>query len=637
MRLARIGLLALGLVYTYAFAQVGIGPTPPPPAPIQPAPTEVPPPEALEPLPAGKLPAPRELEPPEPEVTVDPPPPQPFRPFAFRVEIDAPRPYRQMLVEGLPLVRWQGEQRVTLPLLKRLVTEAEAEASEALAAEGYFSAVVQGRIEAPPGADAVVHLTVTLGPRTRVREVDLRFRGAVLDDREGGGRIRAVRETWRLPPGEEFRQALWDAAKTDALARFGRGRYAAASIIESEARIYPEHNAADLQLELDSGPVFHAGPVRVTGLRRYPPSVVENFMPLRPGEPYDALKLELYQRRLLDIGYFHAVHFAIEADPALAAAAPLNIHVIEAPAQRVDLGLLYNTDTGPGITADYRHVNLFQRAWRLRSLFALSELEQRINLALDAPPRPGGTWDSYTAVLERTDIQNQISRHFVLGYGYNWGLEALPSQVSLAAHAERLRVAGATVDNNFALFGNFRRTFRTTDELVTPRSGVLGTVELGAAVPGLATRNFARTVGRVNWLIPAGPRNDVLVRGQAGVVFAGARDRIPSTFLFRTGGDQTIRGYRYESIGVPLGEAIVGGRYLALGSVEYTRWFRDTLGGAVFVDAGDAFDQLSAFDVAIGYGVGVRWRSPIGPVRGDVAYGQRDRRVRLHFSVGYTF
>ncbi|MGZ5096405.1 MAG: BamA/TamA family outer membrane protein, partial [Burkholderiales bacterium] len=109
------------------------------------------------------------------------------------------------------------------------------------------------------------------------------------------------------------------------------------------------------------------------------------------------------------------------------------------------------------------------------------------------------------------------------------------------------------------------------------------------------------------------------------------------SFLFRTGGDQTIRGYAFESIGVPQGSAIVGGRYLALASIEYTRWVTDTLGGAMFVDAGDAVDEISAFHAAVGYGIGLRWRSPVGPVRGDIAYGERTAKVRLHFSVGFNF
>jgi translocation and assembly module TamA len=90
-------------------------------------------------------------------------------------------------------------------------------------------------------------------------------------------------------------------------------------------------------------------------------------------------------------------------------------------------------------------------------------------------------------------------------------------------------------------------------------------------------------------------------------------------------------------LGVPLGDATVGGRYLTVASAEYTRWFTDTLGAAAFVDVGDAFDALNAIELAAGVGVGVRYRSPVGPVRADIAYGERSGSIRLHFSVGYTF
>src|SRR5690606_20121082 len=101
--------------------------------------------------------------------------------------------------------------------------------------------------------------------------------------------------------------------------------------------------------------------------------------------------------------------------------------------------------------------------------------------------------------------------------------------------------------------------------------------------------------------------------------------------------DQTVRGYAFQALGVPLGDATVGGRYLVVASAEYTRWVTDTLGAAVFVDAGDAFDEPGAIDLALGLGVGVRYRSPIGPVRADLAYGERTGNVRIHFSVGYSF
>ncbi|HEX2827217.1 MAG TPA: autotransporter assembly complex family protein [Burkholderiales bacterium] len=563
--------------------------------------------------------------------------PQEPRPIRFRVAIDAPRRFRKMLEEGLDLVRWQRDERVTLPVLERLVSEARRATIEALAAEGYFSPEVRTEIERRGEREAVVHLTVKPGVVTTVRGVDLQFQGPVLEDREGRRQIGVVKETWPLTPGEPFRQEQWEKAKDEALIRLGRGRYPAAAISASEARVDPEARRADLTLKMDSGPIFHAGPTQVAGLQRYPASVVENLNPFKPGEPYDAQKLDSYQRRLLESGYFNAVQFGIDPDPAQADSAPLKVTVVEAPSQRIDTGIAYSTDTRLGLTLDYTNSNIFDRAWRLRPRLNLNSKEQTFNTTLDTPPRPGGVWNTYSTKLERRDIAGQLTREVVVGYAHNWGLERTPSQVSLSSHFEQQNVAGSTTENNFAIFAGYRRTFRTTDDLVNPRRGLLGTFEVGASVPGLNTRDFGRVHAKVNWLIPYGIRNDFLIRGEAGAVLARDRIGIPSSFLFRTGGDQTLRGYAFETVGVPQGEAIVGGRYLALASVEYTRWFTDSIGGAVFVDAGDAFDRGADFSLATGYGVGLRWRSPVGPLRADIAYGERDGNIRLHFSVGFSF
>jgi translocation and assembly module TamA len=377
--------------------------------------------------------------------------------------------------------------------------------------------------------------------------------------------------------------------------------------------------------------------VNVSGLKRYSSRIVENFNPHAHGEPYDATKLELYQRRLLETGYFSAVNFAVEPDAAKAAAAPLNVTVIESPAQRLDTGISYSTDVGLGLKVDYSHANVLDRALRFRSLLDLNEKQQRLRLSIDAPPRPGGVWSTYSAGLERSDVQGLISRAATIEYAHNWGLERVPSRLSVSAHVEERSIAGFGRENAHALFVGYRKTYRTTDEVVNPREGLIGTVEVGVGIPAVSSRAFARTRGLLNWLVPFGQRNDLLVRVEVGAVLAKARTGVPSVFLFRTGGDQSVRGYAFESLGVPLGDAVVGGRYLAVAGTEYTHWVTDTLGAAVFVDVGDAFDSPKKFDPALGIGVGVRYKSPIGPVRADVAYGERTGKIRLHFSVGYSF
>jgi translocation and assembly module TamA len=126
-------------------------------------------------------------------------------------------------------------------------------------------------------------------------------------------------------------------------------------------------------------------------------------------------------------------------------------------------------------------------------------------------------------------------------------------------------------------------------------------------------------------------------RAEAGAVFGANREDVPSELLFRTGGDTTVRGYAFESLGLKIGSVVFPVRYYTVASAELTRWINQSLGIATFIDAGNAFDRFSDFHLAVGYGIGARVRTPVGPFRLDIAYGEQSRQVRLHFSVGVAF
>jgi translocation and assembly module TamA len=564
-------------------------------------------------------------------------PAKPDTPLQFRVVIEAPLLMKAKLERGLDLVRWQREERMTPALLRTLVAEARTETERAAAAEGYFSAVVTTAIEAEEEI-AVVRIKVEPGPRTTVAAVDLQFRGAVASGGERNDRRMAVvRREWMLRLGEPFRQEDWEAAKRGAAIELGRELYAAATIVASEARVDPARHTATLRVELDSGPPYRFGEVEVSGARRYPAGIVENLYPIQPGDEYDASRVAVFQRRLLETGYFATAQITVDRDPAKAEAAPVGVAVTEGRAQRIDTGVNFSTDARLGAQLSYSHQDLLSSALRLRSVLKFDSKTETADVSVDTPPRPGGVWNTVTARYESTDIQNQLTDGTMFGVSYNWGVESTPSQVSLSGHHERQEIVGSTTQHNHAIFLGFRQTYRHTDDPLLPRRGLLGSVQLGTSVPGTGTQDFVRATAKANFLWPLGRTVDFAARLEGGIVFADTRFGIPTTFLFRTGGDQTVRGYSFQSIGVPQGDAIVGGRYLVVGSIETTWWLLGDFGAAAFVDAGDAFDDRKLFDAAVGYGVGVRWRSPIGPFRADVAYGERTGQWRLHFSVGFTF
>ena len=134
--------------------------------------------------------------------------------------------------------------------------------------------------------------------------------------------------------------------------------------------------------------------------------------------------------------------------------------------------------------------------------------------------------------------------------------------------------------------------FNRLDDILAPRAGYLVKLQLGGATKlVLSDQNFARTTAKVQYLHPVGKIGTLLFRAEAGVVFAKSVEGIPTDYLFRTGGDTTVRGYAFDSLGVAQGTAVVGGRYLAVASAEYIHWLSKTWGVAVFYDAGNAADD----------------------------------------------
>jgi translocation and assembly module TamA len=324
----------------------------------------------------------------------------------YRVEIAAPLALADALRAGLDLYRWQGYETMTPELLRRLMTEAEAETRDILAANGYFSPEVSATLDAA-AEPQVVRLAVEPGEPTRVTGVDIRLTGAVADDgAQEDALLARVRADWLLPVGAVFTQVDWDRTKRRAVEIVSERLYAGARIAASEARIDPELRTATLAVTIDSGPALRFGALRITGTARHDEARVSNLWTFAPGEPYDREKLERYQRRLVATGYFASVQ--VEVDPAAAEGGevPVRVSVIEGPRRRLELSLGYSTDTKFRGGVDWRNNDIFARDWRLRLNANLETVQQWAEAAVDLPERPSGWADTVGVRWKSTDIEN---------------------------------------------------------------------------------------------------------------------------------------------------------------------------------------------------------------------------------------
>lgn len=554
----------------------------------------------------------------------------------YRVEIVAPDEIAAAMRSAVDLVRWQNYEDMTEDLLDRLARDAVPQSREAAATQGYFSATVDIRVDR---AEKPVTITVTVAPGTptEIKSVDIDVTGPARDAPEGQAAIATLRDQWLLPVGRVFRQETWTSAKNLAVGTLAASPYAAAKLTASQAKIDPEAYSADLSVTLDSGPPFRIGNIEVQGLSKYTQGLVTHFANVREGDLYSERTLDDFVRRLLVSGYFASVQASIDTDVSQADHATVRLSVIEAPRRHLEFGAGYSTDTQYQASVSYSDVNLDGDGLQMYASMRIESKVQQADLRFVRPPTESGWIDTYATGVQRTDIENLITRTFAVTARRRAIEERRTPAFGIGFYVNDQTPFGQPTQAAHALYVDGEYTWRNVDDLLQPTKGWMANAQVGWGVPGVSTEQFGRVIGRVVGWWPFTRDDQLVARADAGAVIATSRDGIPSNFLFRTGGDTTVRGYAFESLGVQQGDAVVGGRYYAVASVEAVHWFDPAWGVATFVDAGNATDSLSHFDLAVGYGIGARLRTPIGPFRLDVAYGEQAKSVRVHFSVGLSF
>lgn len=584
----------------------------------------------------------------------------------YRLEIEAPEELVEPIRERTLLGRWieeAGFEREQLPLF---VIRGREEAAAIVRDAGYFSAKVEVRVDPPeagepadllaparPAADAVlptVTIVVDAGARTTVSRLAFELDGAA----DAQALRDELLERWPLPEGSFFRPSAWEQGKRLMLELLQQRGFVRAKIASSRARVDVQATAASLALTIETGPRLPFGALTVRGLERYDRSIVEALKPWREagpdgaGDPYDFDQLLRFQARLRGSGYFTGVDVlpdlsAIEADPGLAEV-PVVAVLRERRRKRVTLGVGYSSDEGPRALLGYEHRDFLGRGLQLESGLLWQDVRRRAFVSVRTPQRADGYFDQVGARVERLEVQGELTDRQTVLVGRGKRGEEIDHFLSLQYQTEQRTVPlDPETDRRQAFTLGYAWNLRRVDSQVDPRRGyTISAQASGGARALFSDRSFVRTWARAMrfWPMPEDSAFDggILVGlVEGGQVFASSRDGIPTENLFRTGGTHTVRGYPYLSLGVPEGGAIVGGRVMALASLEYQHPLVRDWYGAVFLDAGDATDRWQDWKPAWGAGVGVRWRSPIGPVSLDLAWGDEVRRLRFHLSVGYAF
>lgn len=578
-------------------------------------------------------------------------------PVAFTLEVRSPNDRISAYLEKhLELQRFRQLPELQERELLRLLASAPDDAHELLATLGYFEPTVTLERTPPPTGDAqaLPHITFIIepGPATEIAQVNLDFTGAVADEAPTSAQITQIRQSWELAPGQVFSQAAWDEAKTEGLRSLQARHYPAARIDQSHALIDADQHRAELSVRYDSGPAYRFGALQLDGQQRYSLEGAQRIARLPTGAAYDQTQLLEAQQRLASSGYYDTVFLRLDTETTTPEAAPVLAQVREAPLQKWVFGLGASTDSGARLRIDHIHNRLPLIGWRAVSKLSLDQKSKLVaSQWTDLPNERGWRWFG-SAQLQREETGSYQVNSARLQAGQRRDSERIDRSNYLQYDYANAQGQGAPPSSTAWSF-NHSWTGRYFDSTTAPSAGYGLAWELGAGTTLRPQRDpFVRMSGRWLAFVPAqtitlpngrSRQGRWALHAQGGAVLARDAASLPVTQLFLTGGDTTVRGYGYQQIAArTVLDQRYGGRYLAVASVEWQRpivlhdQFSDWE-SALFADAGAVGDTPRTMRLRTGVGAGVRWRSPVGPLQADLAYGVQDQAVRLHLRLGFSF
>ena len=583
----------------------------------------------------------------------------PKRPPQFRLTVDAPSRLQALLLQHLDLARLQyaaEADALTRTEIDRLIGAAAAQAESLLNTEGYFNPVIKVQRVEDGAVPPLLRMSVQPGPRATIDRLTLEVQGGLYDEASAGDPraeelSSALQSEWALQPGQPFTQAAWDSSKNRVLATLRSNGYLQAQWSGTAAQVNTETNTVRIFAVADSGDLFRIGDIRTAGLQRYDQASVLPTARELLGKPATEQLLRDVQDRLLGLGLFESIVINVDPSADDPAHAQALLALRELPLQQATLGVGYADDTGFQTTLEHTHRRIFDTRWTLHNKLQLGQQQSFWTGDLMSHLQEDGYRNLLAGQVEKLSTNDETR--------YSWYVRAGRTRDTLriwrliyGEYTRALLQTSAGDNDSEALSANYHWVLRDVDDLRTPTRGAVWSLQGGAgfargtvtpAGQGLKTEDsgpFARLYGRVQGYLPLGNNFYGSARLELGQVVVNETLSVPDTLLFRAGGDDSVRGYAYRSLGPVVNGAVISGDSLFTASLQVARpIFADQPAflWALFVDAGNASNGWQNMRPVLGYGAGLHWRSPVGPLRIDLAYGQEVHKFRLHFSVGVVF
>ena len=533
------------------------------------------------------------------------------------------------------ITAWLGNlpEDCNLPAMQEqaLLRRARQDARKALEAIGYYQARIDVKLEHVEECWNL-HITVTPGEPVHISKMDVRLQGAA----EADSAFQALRDDPPVKTGDILRHDQYETLKSRLLRLLSDRGYVNGKLTRHTLRVDEKKQQAAIELYVDSGPRYRFGAVtfQQTALN---PALLDKFVRFDAGDYFANQRLLDLRQSLSSSGYYADVRVETGEPDHDKLSIPISITASPRPPHVYTAGIGFATDTGPRLRLGFENRRVNTGGHRYNSELELSPVRSGIGFGYEIPMgNPARERINLTTgyLYERPDEHK--SERYRLGVAYVYEMESgWVSTTSLNFEREDYTVADQT-DRTDLVMPGYALARTEADNRIYPRRGWHVTGSVRFAEENLAsTVSFIQFHGKGKWVFPAF-YGRILMRVEAGATVADAVTELPSSVRFFTGGDNTIRGYAYQSLG-PVDDdgEVIGGRHLLVGSVEYDIPVYQNWSIALFTDGGNAYDTWDTFDPVYGSGAGVRWHSPIGPIRLDIARpGDGPDNFRLHISMG---
>lgn len=517
--------------------------------------------------------------------------------------------------------------------LQRFSRHAEREAAKALQALGYYRAKIRSEV-LEEGGKPLLRLHIERGEAVRLRTVEIRVEGEAAQFPRFG-----VPRSAKLAPGAVLDHGAYEDAKRLIRNRALRFGFFDGRFVEQSLLVDPEAGVADIHLVYQSGARYHLGQVQFEGETPFDADLLARMVPFQAGVPYDSDLIGELNRALVSSGYFEDVRVDAAPEQAEDHTIPVQVRLQARKPRTLAAGAGYSTDVGPRLRGTWRRHWRGAQGHRLGADFEFSSPRQNISSWYEIPLDPPMT-DSlrFTTGYQMEDLVDTESERLTLGA--QW--QHLPENewqriVSLRWEQERFTTGEDEGRSTLLLPGiGFSRTL--SDHKIDPSRGWRLQADLtGASRALLSDTDLLHLNLLAKGLTSFAGGHRLLGRVQFGGIATNDFAAIPPSLRFFAGGDQSVRGYDYQTLSPRDSEGDrVGGRYLLVGSLEYQYPLRERWRLATFVDHGNAIDGFSD-PLKTGVGIGVRWVSPVGPLRLDLAHAldqDEGSGFRIHFSMG---